>query len=172
MSCPEDQYIQERKIAFCPTLAELDISQLIVECPRCNRYFAACCQHGSRGGDLYRPEQRTCHHAELVFIDSACLDNSYANAKAGMGISSGGDGGEYDYSRSIPVDDSVDFDAPRINQRAELLAAIEGLDRLDKAYKIDVALGHEEDSETFAARHRHIYIIAPPISSSPTHSMS
>ncbi|KAF8883624.1 hypothetical protein CPB84DRAFT_1789885, partial [Gymnopilus junonius] len=116
--------------------------------------------------------QRNCHHAELVFTDGACLNNGYATTKAGMGISIGGDDGEYDYSRSIPVDDSVNFGAPRINQRAEFLAAIEGLDRLDKAYKIDVALGHEEDSETSAARHRHIYIIAPPISSSLTQSMS
>ena len=44
-------------------------------------------------------------------------------------------GGE-EYSWSVSVDDTIDPDAPRTSQRAELLAALEGLKKLHK-FSID-----------------------------------
>ncbi|KAF8883650.1 ribonuclease H-like domain-containing protein [Gymnopilus junonius] len=143
MNLPKNQYVEDRQVVFCPSLARLEVSELIVECHNCHRYFAACCLHSSFGGDLYEPEKSHCEHGKLVFTDGACSNNGSAQAKAGLGISIGGEGGLHDHSWSISVDDSVDFEAPRTNQRAELLAAIEGLNRLELASQHDVSHGHK-----------------------------
>ncbi|KAF8805428.1 hypothetical protein BYT27DRAFT_7193209 [Phlegmacium glaucopus] len=114
--------IQQRKFSFCPTLSALDPNDLIVQCPNCTRFFAACCQHETFGGNMYEPEKRVCERFQLVFTDGACSNNGQGNAKAGLGIVIGDD----PFSWSITVDDTLDS-ARRTNQRAELLAAIEGL---------------------------------------------
>ncbi|KAF8805401.1 ribonuclease H-like protein [Phlegmacium glaucopus] len=111
--------IKQRKFSFCPTLSAWDLNDLIVQCPNCTKFFAACCQHG---GNIYKPEKRVCHQLQLVFTDGACSNNGQGNAKAGLGIVIG-DGS---LSRNITVDDTLDS-ARRTSQRAELLAAIAGL---------------------------------------------
>ncbi|KAF8805424.1 ribonuclease H-like protein [Phlegmacium glaucopus] len=115
--------IKQRKFSFCPTLSALELNDLIVQCPNCTRFFAACCQHG---GNIYKPEKRVCKRLPLVFTDGACSNNGRGNAKAGLGIVIGGDS----FSWSITVDDTLDS-ARRTSQRAELLAAIEGLKLYD-----------------------------------------
>ncbi len=124
--------IEQRKFTFCPTLTTHPLDRLIVECSFCGRFFAACCQHDC------------CHHFRLVFTDGACSNNGKVYAKAGLGISMGGD----EYSWSIPVDDAIDHRGPRTNQRAELLAAIEGLKKL---HQLSSAEG---DHEKLARRHK------------------
>ncbi|KAF8805427.1 hypothetical protein BYT27DRAFT_7193207, partial [Phlegmacium glaucopus] len=115
--------IKQRKFSFCPRLSSaLDLDELIVQCPDCTTFCAACCKHDSFGGDMYKPEKDVCHHLRLAFTDGACSNNGQGNAKAGLGIVIGDD----PYSWSITVDDTMDS-ARRTNQRAELLAAIEGL---------------------------------------------
>ncbi|KAG6914511.1 hypothetical protein DXG01_016843 [Tephrocybe rancida] len=66
--------------------------------------------------------------------DGARSNNGRYGARAGLGIVIGGYEG---HCWSIPVDYGVDGDAPRTNQRAELLAAIEGLRRLLDEYRMD-----------------------------------
>jgi ribonuclease HI len=142
VECPN---IQRRKFAFCPTLAGYDHNYLVVQCPSCTRFFAACCHHGSLGGDLTLPQGELCHYHQLVFIDGACSNNGRENARAGLGITFG-EGEENSWS--IPVDNMVDPDAVRTNQRAELLAAIEGLKKLEERYQISEiykALGDPDD---------------------------
>ena len=122
--------IQDRKFFFCEKLSAFDPADLIVQCPTCTRFFAACCQHDSFGGNLYDPEKPVCQHLQLVFTDGACSNNGrgYA-ARAGLGIVIGDD----DFSWSITVDDALDS-APRTNQRAELLAAIQALKKLEQLH--------------------------------------
>ncbi len=110
-------------------IAGFPLDRLIVEC-NCGRSFPACCRHQFYDGDLHEGEDFPCHDFQLVFTDGACSNNGMVNAKAGLGITLGGG----KYSWSIPVDDTIDLRHPRTNQRAELLAAIEGLKKL---YDVD-----------------------------------
>ncbi|KIM47242.1 hypothetical protein M413DRAFT_271663 [Hebeloma cylindrosporum] len=145
--------IEQRKFTFCPTLAGYNVKYLTTQCPQCTRFFAACCPHQSFGAERALPDQKTCHHFQLVFIDGACSDNGQAGAKAGLGITIG-DGEEYRWS--IAVDDMVDPHGPRTNQRAEILAAIAGLQQLEEVNRLHAiyeALG-KGDSHHMAARAR------------------
>jgi ribonuclease HI len=73
------------------------------------------------------PHGKSCHHIPLVFVDGACSGNGSGGASSGIG---GLFGETPDCQWSIPIDDSVDTVPVRTNQRAELLAAIEGVYRL------------------------------------------
>ena len=138
--------IEQRKFFFCPTLTTYPLDHLIAECFVCSRFFAACCQDASFGGDWAEPGVKCCHHFRLVFTDGACSNNGKDYAKAGLGISVGvGD----ECSWSIPVDDAIDSQGPRTNQRAELLAAIEGLKKL---HQVDSAA--KEEHKQMAMRHK------------------
>ena len=120
------QNIKDRKFCFCPNLAALDHENLIVYCPYCTGFFSACCLHKTFGGDKSDPDKFACHYFQLVFTDGACSNNGQGHAaKAGLGIVINVD----EHSWGITVDDTLDT-APRTNQRAELLAAIEGLKKL------------------------------------------
>lgn len=78
---------------------------------------------------MYDPEKRLRHYFQLVFSDGACFNNGQGDAaKAGLGIVISDV--DVDLFWSIAVDDTLDT-APRTNQRAELLAAIEGLKKLE-----------------------------------------
>jgi ribonuclease HI len=125
MSSPEDYHpgtegVIERRMVFCETLlSTFDTGELLSQCPDCLRFCAYCCQH----------ESSTCHHFALAFTDGSCLNNGQVGATSGLGIAIGSIG-IGDDQWSIPVDGSVDSDPRRTSQRAELLAAIEGLRRL------------------------------------------
>ena len=145
--------IEQRKFTFCPTLAGYDLEYLITQCPACTRFFAACCHHNTFGGDRVVPNKKPCHHFQLVFIDGACSNNGQDDAKAGLGMTIGDD---EEYRWSIAVEDAVDPDGPRTNQRAELLAAIEGLKRLEivnRIQAIDEAMGKRDSHHKLARRH-------------------
>ncbi|PBK95494.1 ribonuclease H-like protein [Armillaria gallica] len=86
------------------------------------RYFAVC---PCGCNELFDP----CHNFKLVFTDGACSNNGQPNATSGIGIAMGT---APDYRRSISIDDSIDRGKPRTSQRAELLAAIRGLKRIDE----------------------------------------
>ncbi|EDR10059.1 uncharacterized protein LACBIDRAFT_317996 [Laccaria bicolor S238N-H82] len=126
--------IEQRKFNFCPSLAGLDLENLINQCLECTRFFGACCLHQSYGGDLAVPNKDVCHHFQIVFIDGACSNNGREDAKAGLGITIGDD---ESYCWSIAVNDAADPNGPRTNQRAELLAAIEGLQLLANVNRLN-----------------------------------
>ena len=156
--------IEQRKFTFCPTIAGYDLEHLITQCPVCTCFFAACCADGTFGGDLALPNKKPCHHFQLVFIDGACSNNGRDNARAGLGITIGDD---KEYCWSIAVEDSVDPDGPRTNQRAELLAAIEGLKKLEGVNRILAiyeAMEKGDSHHKAARRHtdepRSTYIVA------------
>ena len=89
----------------------------------------------------------------MVFTDGACSNNGLVNARAGLGITLGGD---EEYSWSISVNDTIDPGAPRTNQRAELLAAIEGLKKLNVAGECNGKPAKHHNNEDF---YRSTYIV-------------
>ena len=148
--------IEQRKFTLCPTEADYEFSLLFVECEFCSRLFASCCIHKSYGGDLYRTELeggRCCHFSKLVFTDGACSNNGLDGAKGGLGITIGV---SEEYCWSTPVTDAVDPSAAaRTNQRAELLAAIEGLKKLEDRFRED----HHTSTGYIPKQKRREYIV-------------
>ncbi|PBK73628.1 ribonuclease H-like protein [Armillaria solidipes] len=119
----DDKGVFNRRFRFCGFFREKPARDLITQCQRCTRYYAACCAHQSLRGSLVVP----CHHDKLVFTDGACSNNGRQGATAGIGVVIGG---AEECRWSIPIDDNIDPDSPRTSQRAELLAALEGLEKL------------------------------------------
>ncbi|EJD54063.1 hypothetical protein AURDEDRAFT_53303 [Auricularia subglabra TFB-10046 SS5] len=115
------QGVRERRWYFCRAVVETTpVSDLVRTCSYCGQFFARCCR-SRPASDLYG-----CHHLPVVYTDGACRNNGRRGAvqEAGLGIASGTSA---DHQLSIPVDDSVDPGAARTSQRAELLAAIQGI---------------------------------------------
>ncbi len=122
-----DHRIVDRSFILDPNFGPRRAHELTTQCSLCRRYFAACIWAGSYYGQVTGP---ACHNYKLVFTDGACSNNGYANATSGMGIVMGPVGSEYRWS--LPIDDFVDPGSPRTSQRAELLAAIQGLSLIHK----------------------------------------
>ena len=143
--------IEDPKFFFCQRLSAFNLDDLIVQCPDCTKFFSACCQHESFGGDLHDPDKNVCHHFQFVFTDGACSNNGQGYAKAGLGIVVDDD----EFSWSITVDDTMDS-GPRTSQRAGLLAAIEGLKKLKEVHHACLDIEYEENPKRSAARRRAI----------------
>ncbi|KAF9045992.1 ribonuclease H-like protein [Hymenopellis radicata] len=112
--------IVNRLLGFCPTLLQYDIADRIAQCSDCGRFAVACCQHNS-----VKSSEEHCHHRRLVFTDGACSGNGQSQgATSGIGVVRGSEDTD---SWSIPITEEVDGKAPRTSQRAELLAAITGV---------------------------------------------
>lgn len=75
---------------------------------------------------------KPCHHYPLAMVDGACSDNGRLGAIAGIGGTIALNSGW-----SEIVDEQMDGGAPRTSQRAELLAALEGLAVLTGPYNND-----------------------------------
>jgi ribonuclease HI len=106
-----------RRMVFCERLlSKHSTDELYKICDHCNMFFCTCCPDYS--------SKKPCHHYPVVFTDGACSGNGSGGATSGIG---GLFGEEAEYQWSIPVDDHVDSNPIRTNQRAELLAAIEGV---------------------------------------------
>ncbi|KAH7921970.1 ribonuclease H-like protein, partial [Leucogyrophana mollusca] len=118
--------IIDRRFVLCDFLKNnFDLEELLTRCPDCLRCFALCCKHydGQEKGDA------NCHHLRLVFTDGACLRNGRNGATSGMGIVRGMTSGL------------------RTSQRAELLAALEGLRRICKEDEEALAEAYEEERQ-------------------------
>ena len=75
----------------------------------------------------FRSEKHlTANNYRVCFTDGACLDNGQSDSRAGIGGTLGSEAHQW----AIPIDHSIDPGGKRSSQRAELLAAIEGLRRL------------------------------------------
>ncbi|KAF5368218.1 hypothetical protein D9615_010522 [Tricholomella constricta] len=132
------QGIVSRRLIFCTYLqGNFTTDELAPNCESCGRFFVLCCNHRKTIG-------RICHHYRIAFIDGACLGNGRDDATAGIGVALG-KLELYNDQWAIPVQDSMDPNHPkRTSQRTELLAAIEGLKKLELA-----------ESSTEGDRYRH-----------------
>ncbi|KAL1683416.1 ribonuclease H-like domain-containing protein [Schizophyllum commune] len=119
-----------RKLVFCEALStHYALEELIQVCEGCLQYSARCCAHNY--------EDRACHHYRLIFTDGACSGNGRDGSAAGefipqtmssIGVVLGQRGPGID-SFSLAITEAMDPGQRRTSQRAELLAAIEGVRR-------------------------------------------
>ncbi|KIJ59786.1 hypothetical protein HYDPIDRAFT_118142 [Hydnomerulius pinastri MD-312] len=125
----ESEPNNSRRFTPCPGLSEnFKTDKLVLTCKGCHRFFALCCHHYDP--DLGLDEQTSCHRDLVVYTDGACSNNGRDNAAAGIGIAWGPSGGNGDNVLALPIDDTLDPGGMRTSQRAELLAAFEGLKRI------------------------------------------
>ena len=111
--------VRGRRFVVCDTLLDnFDRNDLVEVCSYCDKFSLVCCDH--IGDD--------CHYYSVVYTDGATPRNGQEGAVSGLGIAVGSDQSD---QYSIPVTDDIDPGGARTNQRAELLAAIEGIKRSD-----------------------------------------
>jgi ribonuclease HI len=120
--------IFERRMNFSPYASNLWADRLYQVCGSCDQYLCL--------SDI--PNQPRFDYP-VVFTDGACSNNGYHGATSGIG---GAFGDLPEYQWSIHVDNEVDDSSVRTNQRAELLAAIEGVRRLGDFLDIERPCGH------------------------------
>ncbi|KAL0581364.1 hypothetical protein V5O48_000628 [Marasmius crinis-equi] len=140
LSYPESQDIAsvERSFNVCEgCLSSLGDAPLFRSCPSCGCFFVNCCQHANF--------ETVCHRLPTVFTDGACLDNGRNGARSGVGVALG----VYPEEQfSAPVCNlNYGVDMKRTSQRAELLAALEGLRIIsssDKPCHAARTMRHEE----------------------------
>jgi len=114
----------DRNLDLCPTKESMPMRDLIRECDTCGGFLLYCCCCAAKGYYYDRPGQ-LCQKQKLIFTDGACPNNGRPGAKAGMGIAYG----SWDRDQfSIPMTESIDEVQPHTSQRAELWAAILGLE--------------------------------------------
>ncbi|KAK1220034.1 hypothetical protein PQX77_017241 [Marasmius sp. AFHP31] len=136
-----DQTIINHRFVLCPKLQMMGYAELIRQCDFCGHFFAACCS------DLNKSPM--CRHWPLIFTDGACLDNGSEVARAGVGVAVGSSAAS---GFSIPFSnlDCAVTAGKRTSQRAELLAALEGINRAsgstERCYKSKLALLRNRES--------------------------
>jgi ribonuclease HI len=114
--------VVDRKLMLCPETALLPPDKLIQKCDHCNRFYLRCCACVC----LFRkPTAKMCHHFQVIFTSGCCLNNGKPDATSGMGIMLSSD----DRNKiSIPITNLIDTFAQRSNRRAEIMAAIQGVE--------------------------------------------
>ncbi|KAG7005720.1 hypothetical protein G7Y79_00018g045270 [Physcia stellaris] len=126
--------IIDRKLHFCPRLKTFPIENLITTCPSCHQFYLYCCHCTQR---REQGDNDICHHYPLVFTDGACRLNGQLGATAGIGIA----GGEREADqRAVPITEALDPRQMRTSQRAELWAAIQGVEYIatrDRGQELD-----------------------------------
>ena len=125
--------IVNRLLVLGPHLTGRPLHRLIRRCVRCQCYLLVCdlCSEEStrktdmKPGFVSHLKAKPCNHHHLVFTDSACRNNGRPNAISGLGAALSPCVTKL--QKSIPVTSDIDRGAKRSSQRAELLAAIEGV---------------------------------------------
>lgn len=134
------QRITQRRLEFCEYLSfAYTTDELIRKCDECHCFYATCCSHSACGHN-----DTVCHHWRLVFTDGACSNNGRGDARAGIGIAIGD---RRTLQWSMPIDDSLDPGAKPTSQRAELVAALEGVRKMAKLDKECYGLSHGDSDE-------------------------
>lgn len=106
-------------------------------CRKNGEFSALCCQH------------KHCHWRPAVFVDGACLGNGSVNARSGYAVVWGVN---EDQAISISIDASEDPCKPRSNQRAELLATLQGVRVLKELKELDQQNSRGSDNQPCGAR--------------------
>lgn len=115
-------------MVFCPRLEAMETDELIKTCTECNDFVLYCCACSQ----VYHDTDRPCHHFRLMFTDGACRMNGQNGATAGIGLAHGsGDSSHL----SLPITTEIDGSKKRTSQRAELLAAIHGVEYMTYLYE-------------------------------------
>ena len=108
---------------FVDFFQRFSIDKLVTVCQTCNQYYLLCSRHCSPTG---METECTCHRYRLIFTAGACI--RFEERVAGIGIVHGNSDV---YQIAIPVTTAIDsVGRRRSKHRAEVLAAIEGLDAI------------------------------------------
>ena len=125
-----DLLVVGRSLAFNGENRERTPNRLVRTCACCGHYFLRCtsCSHSRltsrQGGPI------ACHRYRVIYTDGFCLYNGQANAAAGVGVAFGT---RRKARCSMLVGE--DRDGKHNNhtkQRADLLAAIQGIQSIDQ----------------------------------------
>ena len=101
-----------------------------LSCVKCGYYQMRCCRRCCSAEE----ENHGCHRYSVVYVDGACPDNGYADARSGIGYALGA---TPEAQFSLPITEEIDPGQKRTNQRAELLAGLYGLLALEKHERND-----------------------------------
>lgn len=115
-----DEGVYGRRLRLCPSLQSCETPDLIRSCPDCSQFLLVCCSCRKRFPKITKP----CHHFSLLFTDGACRNNGQVGATAGIGFAHGTNEQSW---IALPITDEMDSFPKRTSQRAELLAALKGL---------------------------------------------
>ena len=125
-----DLLVVGRSLAFDGEYRDCTPGHLMRTCLCCGHYFLRCtsCSYSgltsSRGGPL------VCHRYRVIYTDGACLNNGEATAAGGVGVAFGT---KADARFSMLVGEDPNGQCNNhTNQRAELLAAIHGIQSIDQ----------------------------------------
>lgn len=125
----------DRKLTICPSLRSFTTEELVRTCDDCDCFYFYCCACNAKYNNDGRHENGLiCHHSRVIFTDGACRRNGQPDATAGIGIACGE--GDID-QQSVAITDEVDPGQRRTSQRAELLAALAGLDYLTETHELN-----------------------------------
>ena len=91
------------------------VEDWVEACNSCDRYVLRCPWWGHT--------QQYCHARQVIYIDGACADNGNSGAQGGIGFAIGREDSQ---QRGMKVTRRLD-DQRHTNERADILAAIEGL---------------------------------------------
>ncbi|KAH7884255.1 ribonuclease H-like domain-containing protein [Phlebopus sp. FC_14] len=131
-----------------------ETNELVVTCDFCGRFYAKCCAHPSE----------TCHLNQIVYTDGACRNNGKDGAASGIGIAVGLPDDVCQHQWALPVDDNLDPGKKRTNQRAELLASLEGLKKVCELDAEGIAGcmeqgGYEDDTDVIVIATDSEYVV-------------
>ena len=110
--------VRQRRFTVCNVLDNFDGDKLVQVCPRCSKFSVVCCDH------VDDDDEPDCHYYTIVYTDGSTLGNGQDQPSSGLGIALGSSSSD---QYSIPVTNDIDPNGRRTNQRAELLAAIQGV---------------------------------------------
>ncbi|KAN0098082.1 Ribonuclease H-like domain containing protein [Tylopilus felleus] len=161
------QDVVAHRLIFCEVALASPPDERILECECCRRFLAYCCActerrrtedecspYFSEDPDFYKP----CHHYKIAFVDGACLGNGQEGATAGIGIAIGAKFLTMQWA--LPIDDLVDPVPTRTSQRAELLAAINGIRKLGEYEGSPVTKSREgRANHTSGSREKDVWVI-------------
>ncbi|KIY64024.1 ribonuclease H-like protein [Cylindrobasidium torrendii FP15055 ss-10] len=142
-----------RLFYVCPSIDHEPIERLQTTCNKCRRYAITCCQHKNFSNSLF-----PCHHYKVVYTDGACTNNGQPGSISAIGGTMGDDP---EYCWSIKVDDEMDYGQRRTSQRAEMLAAMQGLVQLAMEHGYwDSSKPNRHQTETFKEADVPYFVVA------------
>ncbi|KAK4704913.1 hypothetical protein P7C70_g1298, partial [Phenoliferia sp. Uapishka_3] len=112
--------VQSRKFLWCEKLGRRTTDKLLSACRKCGGFYLTCCKHKEA-------KDWMCHHYQAIFVEGVRSENGKAEVTAGVG----GAFGKKEASQwSFGLRTNREGVVPT-SQRAELIAALTGLEMID-----------------------------------------
>jgi ribonuclease HI len=125
-----DLVVVGRSLAFNGENRERTPNQLVRTCACCGHYFLRCTSCSDSRLTSHQGGPIACHRYRVIYTDGVCLYNGQANAAAGVGVAFGTR--QKARSSMLVGEDPDGQHNNHTKQRAELLAAIYGIQSIDQ----------------------------------------